>query len=142
MPAKERRKRKVEVAHDRRRGHERRIHERVAVCLEVDYRCDDTFLFAYITDMSAMGIFIQTTSPKPPGTLLNLRFRLTDGKRLDVDGKVIWVNHPHGKDSINPGMGVQFVDLTAAQRDQILSLVRTFAYLSDDEDEDKVRGNS
>ncbi len=142
MQAKDRRKRKVDVAHDRRRGRERRVHERVAVCLEVDYRCDDTFLFAYITDMSAMGIFIQTTSPKPPGTLLNLRFRLADGKRLDVDGKVIWVNHPHGKDSINPGMGVQFVDLTAAQRDQILSLVRTFAYLSDDDDEDKVRGNS
>jgi len=142
MHAKERRKRKLEVPQDRRRGRERRVHERVTMCLEVDYRCDDTFLFAYITDMSAMGIFIQTTSPKPPGTLLNLRFRVPDGKRLDVDGRVIWVNQPHGKDSINPGMGVQFVDLAPAQRDQILSLVRTFAYLSDDEDDGKVRGNS
>jgi type IV pilus assembly protein PilZ len=142
MHHKERRKQRVAVAQDRRHGRERREHERVAVCLEVDYRCDDTFLFAYITDMSAMGIFIQTTSPKPPGTLLNLRFRTPGGKRLDVDGRVIWINHPHGKDSINPGMGVQFVGLTAGQRDQILGLVRTFAYLSDDEDEDKVRGNS
>lgn len=142
MPAKDRRKRKVEVPTDRRRGRERREHERIAVCLEVDYRCDDTFLFAYITDMSAMGIFIQTTTPKPPGTLLNLRFRIPDGKRLDVDGRVIWVNQPHGKDSINPGMGVQFVGLTALQRDQILGLVRTFAYLSDDDEGDKVRGNS
>jgi len=140
MHAKERRKRKTHVAHDRRRGSERREHERVAVCLEVDYRCDDTFLFAYITDMSAMGIFIQTTSPKPPGTLLNLRFRTQDGAQLDVDGRVIWVNHPHGADSINPGMGVQFVDLTPAQRDRILALVRTFAYLSDDEE--KIIGNS
>ena len=142
MPAKERRKRKTEVPHDRRGGRERRVHERVAVCLEVDYRCDDTFLFAYITDMSAMGIFIQTTTPKPAGTLLNLRFRIQGDSRLDVDGRVIWVNHPHGKDSINPGMGVQFVDLTPAQRDQILGLVRTFAYLSDDDDGEKVRGNS
>jgi type IV pilus assembly protein PilZ len=140
MRAKERRKRKSEVALDRRGGRERRVHERVAMCLEVDYRCDDTFLFAYITDMSAMGIFIQTTSPRPAGTLLNLRFRTPDGARLDVDGRVIWVNQPHGADSINPGMGVQFVDLIPAQRDQILSLVRTFAYLSDDEE--KVRGNS
>jgi type IV pilus assembly protein PilZ len=108
----------------------------------VDYRCDDTFLFAYITDMSAMGIFIQTTEPKPAGTLLNLRFRTPDGKRLDLDGRVIWVNQPHGKDSINPGMGVQFVDLAPAQRDQILGLVRTFAYLSDEDDGDKIRGNS
>jgi type IV pilus assembly protein PilZ len=140
MPAKERRKRKASVAHERREGRERREHERIAMCLEVDYRCDETFLFAYITDMSAMGIFIQTTSPQPAGTLLNLRFRTQGGARMDVDGRVIWVNHPRKSDSINPGMGVQFVDLSPAQRDQIMGLVRTFAYLSDDED--KIRGNS
>ena len=137
---KDRRKRKSEVAHERRAGRERREHERVAVCLEVDYRSDDTFLFAYITDMSAMGIFIQTMTPKPAGTLLNLRFRTKDGKRLDVHGRVIWINQPRGADSINPGMGVQFVDLTAGEREQIMALVRTFAYLSDDEE--KIRGNS
>jgi type IV pilus assembly protein PilZ len=137
---RERRKRKTEVAHERRAGRERREHERVTVCLEVDYRSDDTFLFAYITDMSAMGIFIQTITPKPPGTLLNLRFRTKDGKRIDVHGRVIWINQPHGADSINPGMGVQFVDLTAGEREQIMAMVRTFAYLSDDEE--KIRGNS
>ena len=137
---KDRRKRRTEVTHDRRAGRERREHERVAVCLEVDYRSDDTFLFAYITDMSAMGIFIQTMTPKPAGTLLNLRFRTKDGKRLDVHGRVICINQPRGADSINPGMGVQFVDLTAGERDQIMAMVRTFAYLSDDEE--KIRGNS
>jgi type IV pilus assembly protein PilZ len=140
MHTKDRRRRRTEVAHDRRKGHERREHERVPVCLEVDYRSDDTFLFAYITDMSAMGIFIQTMTPKPPGTLLSLRFRTPDGKRLDVQGRVIWINQPHGADSINPGMGVQFVDLTQAEREQVMALVRTFAYLSDDEE--KIRGNS
>jgi type IV pilus assembly protein PilZ len=140
MPAKDRRKRKASVVQERRAGRERREHERITMCLEVDYRCDETFLFAYITDMSAMGIFVQTTSPQPAGTLLNLRFRTQDGARMDVDGRVIWVNHPRGADSINPGMGVQFVDLTPAQREQITGLVRTFAYLSDDED--KIRGNS
>jgi len=140
MPTKERRKRKGHVPHERRAGRERREHERVAVCLEVDYRSDDTFLFAYITDMSAMGIFIQTKAPKPPGTLLNLRFRTRDGKLLELDGRVIWINQPHGADSINPGMGVQFVDLSPAEREQIMGMVRTFAYLSDDEE--KIRGNS
>lgn len=137
---RERRKRRTQVPTDRRAGRERREHERVAMCLEVDYRSDDTFLFAYITDMSAMGIFIQTTEPKPAGTLLNLRFKTQDGKRVDVHGRVIWVNQPHGADSINPGMGVQFVDLTPVEREQIMALVRTFAYLSDDEE--KIRGNS
>jgi type IV pilus assembly protein PilZ len=140
MPHRERRKRVEAVGHDRRAGRERREHQRVLVSMEVDYRCDNTFLFAYITDLSAMGIFIQTNDPLPPGTSLNLRFQPAGGAQLDVEGRVIWVNPPRKHDSINPGMGVQFVDLTPAQREQIKALVRTFAYLSDDED--KVRGNS
>jgi type IV pilus assembly protein PilZ len=140
MRGKDRRKSKAHVPKERRGTRDRREHERVAMCLEVDYGCDDTFLFAYITDMSAMGIFIQTTKPQSPGTLLSLRFRAPDSTLIEVEGRVIWVNHPRGPDSINPGMGVQFVDLTQPQREQILKLVRTFAYLSDDEE--LIRGNS
>jgi type IV pilus assembly protein PilZ len=140
MPSKDRRKRVDPVGQERRTGRERREHRRVMVSMEVDYGCDNTFLFAYITDLSAMGIFIQTSTPHPPGTSLNLRFQPRGGPQLDVEGRVIWVNPPRKHDSINPGMGVQFVDLTPAQREQIKALVRTFAYLSDDED--KVRGNS
>ena len=140
MPIKDRRKRVEPVGHERRTGRERRVHRRVLVSLEVDYRCDNTILFAYITDLSAMGIFIQTSAPHPPGTLLNLRFQPPGGTQLDVEGRVIWVNPPRKHDSINPGMGIEFVDLTPAQREQIKVLVRTFAYLSDDEDQ--VRGNS
>jgi type IV pilus assembly protein PilZ len=140
MTIKDRRKRVEPVGNERRTGRERREHRRVLVSMEVDYRCDKTFLFAYITDLSAMGIFIQTSDPHPPGTLLNLRFQPPGGAQVDVEGRVIWVNPPRKHDSINPGMGVQFVDLTPAQREQIKVLVRTFAYLSDDED--KVRGNS
>jgi len=140
MPSKDRRKRVMPVGSERRTGRERREHQRVLVSMEVDYRCDETFLFAYITDVSAMGIFIQTSDPLPPGTLLNLRFKPPGGAQMDVEGRVIWVNPPRKHDSINPGMGVQFVDLTPAQREQIKVLVRTFAYLSDDEDQ--VRGHS
>ena len=140
MPIKDRRKRVEPVSHERRTGRERREHRRVLVSMEVDYRCDNTFLFAYITDLSAMGIFIQTNDPHPPGTLLNLRFQPPGGTHLDVEGRVIWINPPRKHDSINPGMGIEFVDLTPAQREQIKVLVRTFAYLSDDEDQ--VRGNS
>ena len=140
MTIKDRRKRVEPVGNERRTGRERREHRRVLVSMEVDYRCDKTFLFAYITDLSAMGIFIQTSDPHPPGTLLNLRFQPPGGAQVDVEGRVIWVNPPRKHDSINPGMGVQFVDLTPAQREQIKVLVRTFAYLSDDEDH--IRGNS
>ena len=135
MPHKERRKQKVAVAHDRRRGRERREHERVAVCLEVDYRCDDTFLFAYITDISILGIFVHTTRPESPGTRLMLRFTPPGTDPLLIKGEVIWINpyRPDDSEQRNPGMGIRFVSLSARQRDAIGHLVRTFAYLDDEQ---------
>ncbi|HXJ23161.1 MAG TPA: TIGR02266 family protein [Polyangia bacterium] len=125
----------------RRSGADRRIHTRVTVDIEVDYKSADNFLFAYITDISAMGIFIRTNAPEPPGTKLNLSFAPAGGPRLNLEGRVMWVNpyRPGSYDNINPGMGVQFIDLSAEQREQIVNLVRTFAYLSDDEEP---KGNS
>jgi type IV pilus assembly protein PilZ len=139
---KDRRRREVAVPADRRRtGADRRVHARVTVDLEVDYNSADNILFAYITDISAMGIFIRTNAPEPPGTRINLRFTPPGGPQLNLEGRVMWVNpyRPGSYDNINPGMGVQFIDLNAQQREQIVNLVRTFAYLSDDEEP---KGNS
>jgi type IV pilus assembly protein PilZ len=139
---KDRRRREVNVPSDRRRtGADRRVHARVTVDIEVDYKSADNFLFAYITDISAMGIFIRTNAPEPPGTRINLRFTPPGSEQLSLEGRVMWVNpyRPGSYDNINPGMGVQFVDLDAEQREQIVNLVRTFAYLSDDEEP---KGNS
>jgi len=119
---------------EQRPGIERRAHDRVLVDIEVDYRADDTFLFAYITDISAMGIFVRTNAPEPPGTHLNLRFTPPGGEPMEFEGEVIWINplRPGDYENRNPGMGIQFIELTAEQRDLILQLVRTFAYLDDE----------
>lgn len=144
---KDRRRSFTPVDLDQRRGADRRVHERVLVDLEVDYRADETFLFAYITDISEMGIFIQTNRPEPEGTRLNLCFRLPEelgGTKMELEGEVIWVNHerPGDTDGRNPGMGVQFVDLTPQQRQDLMRLVRTFAYLDDDDDDDRPVGKA
>src|SRR5687767_9856518 len=142
MRPKDRRRRELDVPEDRRTARDRREHERLMVHIEVDYRCDDTFLFAYITDLSAMGIFIRTSMPHPPGTRLNLHFAPPGSAPIDVEGEVMWTNphRPGRAENLNPGMGVQFVDLTPQQRDRVMGLVRTFAYLSDDDGDPK--GNS
>jgi type IV pilus assembly protein PilZ len=123
---------------ERRLGRDRRQWERVLVDMEVDYRSDDTFLFAYITDISQMGIFVRTVTPEPPGTRLNLRFCPPGLGTLVLEGVVIWINpyRPGDRENLNPGMGVQFVDLTREQRQQLKQLVRTFAYLSGDAESD------
>src|SRR5687768_8436768 len=55
---------------------DRRVAPRVLVDLEVDYASEENYLFAYITDISATGIFVWTTTPEAPGTRLNLRFSI------------------------------------------------------------------
>jgi hypothetical protein len=63
-------------------GRERRQAPRILVNIEVDYGNKDHFLFAYIKDISATGIFVRTDTPEPPGTRLNLRFTPTRGGRV------------------------------------------------------------
>lgn len=143
MPTKkDRRAELFPVDEDRRLGRERRQFERVLVDLEVDYKCEDTFLFAYITDISAMGIFVRTNNPEPPGTRLNLRFSPPGTEAaFELEGVVVWVNpyRPGDRENLNPGMGIQFVDLTPAQRERLTDLIKTFAYLDDDGDDDDDR---
>src|SRR3982751_4711624 len=92
---------------------ERRRAPRVFVDLEVDYASEDNYLFAYITDISATGIFVRTTTPEQPGTQLNLRFSPDDSGPIEVEGEVIWVNpyRPGTPDNLHPGMGFRFVGL-------------------------------
>ncbi len=114
---------------------DRRRAPRVLVDLQVDYASEDNYLFAYIMDISATGIFIQTTTPEPPGTHLNLRFNPEGrgaGGEIEVEGEVIWINpyRPGTPDNLHPGMGIRFVGLDDEVRAQLLELIRRFAYLS------------
>ena len=113
----------------------RRAAPRVLVDLKVDYASEENYLFAYITDISATGIFVRTTTPEDPGTHLNLRFlpdATAHGAPIEVEGQVIWINpyRPGAPDNLHPGMGIRFVDLDDDIRDRLLELIRRFAYLS------------
>jgi uncharacterized protein (TIGR02266 family) len=111
---------------------ERRRAPRVFVDLEVDYASEENYLFAYITDISATGIFVRTTTPEQPGTLLNLRFAAAPGDQIECEGEVIWVNpyRPGAPDNLHPGMGIRFVGIDDDLRNRLLELIRRFAYLS------------
>jgi uncharacterized protein (TIGR02266 family) len=111
---------------------ERRRAPRVLVDLEVDCASEDNYLFAYITDISATGIFVRTTSPEQPGTHLNLRLSAEDAGPIEVEGEVIWVNpyRPGAPDNLHPGMGIRFINLDSELRDRLFELIRRFAYLS------------
>ncbi len=122
---------------------DRRRAPRVLLNLEVDYASEENYLFAYITDISATGIFVRTTTPEQPGTHLNLKFQLPppenprlargqQDRKIEVEGEVIWVNpyRPGTPDNLHPGMGIRFEALDDDVRDRLLDLIRRFAYLS------------
>ncbi len=122
------------------RAAERRTATRVLVDLDVDYKSQDTYLFASSKDISETGIFVRTIEPLPPGTLLNLRFRRDededgddgdDGASLELEGEVMWVNpyRPDALANLDPGMGVRFVGLRAPIRRRLLELIRRIAYI-------------
>jgi type IV pilus assembly protein PilZ len=127
---------------------DRRREPRYPVDIEADYAADDTFLFANVTDISTLGIFLRTEAPLPKGTQLTLRFTLPVRAQLDVPrgdenlstpeqpepravllvrGQVMWTSD--GGEGGRPGMGVQFVEMDTATRSRILELVRAVAYL-------------
>lgn len=118
---------------DESSGSERRNSQRFETSIAVDYASGETFLFAYLKDISEMGIFIRANDPLTVGTKLRLRFHVDDGDPLVLDGEVTWIN-PFKKngENINPGMGVRFTQLTPERREQVVALVRTVAYLRDD----------
>lgn len=122
--------RTVDIASD-----DRRQFPRFPVDFEVDYRAEDTFLFAYVSNLSAMGIFVRTDRPDPPGTVLRLRFRPPGfDYPLELDGVVTWINPPRSsaEKNRNPGMGLQFTNLSEAQKRALIELVRRLAYLDED----------
>ena len=118
-------------------GAERREHQRFDTSIAVDYASGDTFLFAYLQNISEMGIFIRTDHPATVGTRLRLRFHAdAEDDPLTLDGVVTWINPLRASgDNLNPGMGVKFMELSPDKREQVVSLVRTVAYLHDDADE-------
>lgn len=115
-------------------SHNRRSSERIEVTWSVDCETEDTFLYASITNISEMGIFVRTIEPLLIGTQLTLRFAPPGATEAFIlKGTVQWVNRVRlDRDNPNPGMGIRFSDLTPADRERIVEAIRTIAYLRED----------
>jgi type IV pilus assembly protein PilZ len=113
-------------------GEDRRTFDRYDVEWAVDCVASDTFLFASITNISQMGIFVRTTEPLPTGMRLRLTFAPPGAVGFQLEGTVAWVNHLRANgDNPNPGMGIKFVNLKLEERERLVGVIRTIAYLRD-----------
>jgi type IV pilus assembly protein PilZ len=111
-------------------GSERRTHDRFDVTWAVDCKGDDTFLYASIANISEMGIFVRSVEPLALGARVMLAFAPPGPEAFRLAGEVAWIN-PVRKDGDNQnhGMGLRFIDLTAENRERLVEVVRTIAYV-------------
>jgi len=123
------------VVKQKKQVQEKRKAPRAQIRARVDFevRSKDTFLFEYTTDMSRDGIFLSTRNPLPVGARIQMKFQAPQGGRvIEVEGKVVWINpYRPGGENINPGMGIQFLNLSEEDKEAITKLVRKKAVLAD-----------
>lgn len=88
----------------------------------------DEFIEQYSLDISRGGIFIKTSSPFAPGTLLKFEIRIAEDRTvLQGVGRVVWKRDPVDAGNARPaGMGVKFIKLDDASKQVIEDLVSRY----------------
>jgi len=105
----------------------KRVHDRLAVNLMIDYQVLDQFLYDYATNISLGGVFILSSNPLPVGTKLRVQFSLPGLKEMVTTwGEVAHVVEDRSKQGFS-GMGIRFNDLDAAQKRSIDQLINVAA---------------
>ena len=86
---------------------DRRIIQRFPVDFRVDFIHNEDYMISCSRDISMDGMFINTSSPAPVGTHVNLIFPDEGHHDVEVAALVVWNREKdmHRK----PGMGVQFL---------------------------------
>ncbi len=92
-----------------------RRYRRRTVRISVEYLSDTGPRSERATTLGAGGLFIETDAPELPGSLLKLRFRLSEaGARHEIEGRVVWSKCAALGAAGATGMGVEFVNRAAA----------------------------
>jgi len=93
----------------------KRRYRRRTVRITVEYLSDTGLHCERATTLGAGGLFIETESPVAAGSLLKLRFRLSEtGAHHEIEGRVIWSRGVGNSGAGSTGMGIKFVNRAAA----------------------------
>lgn len=102
---------------------DRRKYQRVPLATQV--YCQECMSLAFSRDLSLGGMFVETRDPLPVGSEINLRFHLGDGGSIVVALAEV-------KYSITKlGMGVEFLEISPADRKRIEDYVAKSPKLPD-----------
>jgi uncharacterized protein (TIGR02266 family) len=100
-----------------------RAFVRVPLALNVSFESRGEVRECLMKNLSAGGIFVATESPLPIGTPFNVRIRIErTGEEIELPGEVVSVGASADLAEEEHGMGIRFVNLDEAQREQIAEL--------------------
>ncbi len=94
-------------------GRPKRRYRRRTVRISVEYLSDTGLHCERATTLGAGGLFIETDSPEAAGSLLKLRFQLSEmGAHHEIEGRVVWSTGVEDDDTGVTGMGIEFLNRT------------------------------
>lgn len=108
---------------------QRRAAPRVSAQVKVDYSHEGNFLISYTKNLSVDGMFVKADKPAPAGSYVKLIFSIEDLHEIAVSARVVW--SAPGDESLEPGMGLQFLDPPEILREAVLRVVGRIAVLED-----------
>jgi uncharacterized protein (TIGR02266 family) len=110
---------------------EKRGTPRVELSIEIGIDDHTNFYVGFSENVSTGGLFIATYRLLPIGTEVALTFVLPDEFPVFVHGRVCWTRDSRDSElgEVPPGMGVEFVNLGAAEQARIQGYVNARAAL-------------
>jgi type IV pilus assembly protein PilZ len=105
-------------------GSERRGAQRAELMVQIEYSTVDEMFSEFTRDINEGGLFIETNTPRPVGTEITLRFALPGGEGVIETSGLVVRSSAVGHGDL-PGMGVEFDELSAADRVKIDRIVRS-----------------
>jgi len=108
--------------------HPRRTVPRITLNVDIGLQSENNFYTGFSEDISEGGIFLTTYDFKPIGTKVNFSFSLPNGYLIMAAGTVRWVREYNPMTpGTQPGMGIQFEELSPEDRAQIEEYIKTNA---------------
>ena len=107
-------------------GIERRNSPRADIVVRVNYQTVDSLFSEFARNINDGGLFVETDTPQPIGTSVELEFKLPGADRpIEVIGNVV---RSIESDQATPdgvaGMGIEFENLDSDVREQINEIIQ------------------
>jgi len=103
---------------------EKRSAHRIAVRLRASFRSNQAVIEGWVSDLSRLGLFLESDYLDEPGSSGTVEFDLPDGEPLRLPGEIVRVD----TDVERPGMAIRFGHLPDSTRRPLANFMIETSY--------------